>query len=311
MKQVVLLQRTEPKKFIEFIRQLSFIIGILAFLFSSAALIKYYITDQYRFNNNVEELKKIKNNSAKGENDKLKELLSLSSDIKGWISINDTKIDYPVLQSPMDSPIFYLDHDYKKNQSKSGSIFINSYYEMFDENTQNTVIHGHSMRNGTMFAALLKYSELNFLKDHYIVNFDSIYEKGKWKIFGIVKTNSDEKHGPIFDYFSPKFNSNEDFFNLIYNIKIRSIFNIPVGISSNDKIISLSTCSYEMEGFRTVIFARKIRCNESEEIDLNETKINPSPLMPEGWYKSRKLNAPIFETFDEALANGRIDWINT
>ena len=142
-------------------------------------------------------------------------LLKANPDTKGWIKIDNTPIDYPVVQSCGKDPIFYLDKNFEKNKDKNGCIFINAYTGPFDRDTQNIVMHGHSMKNGRMFASLLKYSDIDFMKNHYMVRFDSIYEPGKWKIFAIIKTNADEKNGPIFDYFSPTFDSQEHFLKLI------------------------------------------------------------------------------------------------
>lgn len=278
--------------FLSLFKKIILIFSIIIFCVSGALLLKYYVINPYIFNKKLDNIKKIKD---KNQGRDFTELLNINQDIKGWIKINNTVIDYPVLQSSKDEPIFYLDRNFKKEKDQNGSIFINSYTGIFDSNTQNTVMHGHSMKSGKMFSALLKYSSLDYFKEHSIVEFDSIYQPGKWKIFAIIKTNSLEKHGKIFNYFTQKFDSQEDFLDLIYEIKIRSIINIPVEVLPDDKIISLSTCSYEMEGFRTVVFARKIRENESELIDFENTELNKNPLMPEGWYRARKIKMPKFE----------------
>ena len=285
-------QHDDNNHFLKLLKKIILVFSILIFFVSGALLLKYYVIDPYIFNKNLNDIKKIRDNN---KNRDFTELLKINQDIKGWIKIDGTVMDYPVLQSGKDAPIFYLDRNFKKEKDKKGSIFINSYIEMFDENTQNTVMHGHSMKNGDMFSTLLKYSTVDYFKEHPIVEFDTIYQPGKWKIFAIIKTNSLEKHGPLFNYFTPKFESQEDFLDLIYEIKIRSIIDIPVEVLPNDKIISLSTCSYEMEGFRTVVFARKIRDGESESIDFNNTRMNNNPLMPEGWYRARKMKIPKFK----------------
>ena len=268
---------------------------------SGALLLKQMLIDPMLSDNNLKKISEISNKKNEFSERNFNDLLKINSDIKGWIKIDDTPIDYPVLQSSQENPEFYLNKNYKKEKDNSGSIFINSYYSMFDNKTQNVVMHGHSMKNGRMFGALLKYSSLDFYKNHPIIDFDTIYESGKWKIFAIIKTNSKEEDGPIFNYFIPNFNSQYEFLEFIYEIKIRSILDIPVDIAKNDKIISLSTCSYEMDGFRTVVFARKIRENESENINFEDLRMNKNPLMPEIWYKKNKKTIPKFPTFDQAL----------
>lgn len=282
----------DNNNFLKLLKKIVLVFSILIFLVSGALLLKYYVIDPYIFNKKLNDIKKMKDNN---QNRDFTELLKINQDIKGWIKIDGTVMDYPVLQSGKDAPIVYLEKDFEGKPDNNGSIFINSYIEMFDENTQNTVMHGHSMKSGKMFSTLLKYSTVDYFKEHPIVEFDTIYQPGKWKIFAIIKTNSLEKDGPLFNYFTPKFESQEDFLDLIYEIKIRSIIDIPVEVLPNDKIISLSTCSYEMEDFRTVVFARKIRDGESEFIDFDNTKMNNNPLMPEGWYRTRKMKMPKFK----------------
>ena len=306
--------------FFNIFRKIVLFVSLLTAVVSGVFLLKYLVFDPWISEKNMEEVRKIKE-SGEGQNVDEKicdfdSLINLNPDIKGWIKIENTVIDYPVLQSSQDDPTFYLDKNYKKQNDQNGSIFINSYNPLFNEEThskmQNIVMHGHSMKSGKMFSAIIKYSDIEFFKKSPIVRFDSRYEPnqaGKWKIFAVVKTNSKEEDGPLFDYFTPMFDSPEQFLEFIYNIKIRSILDIPVDISSDDKIISLSTCSYEMKDFRTVVFARKIRPGEDNSIDFTRVKKNNNPLMPEIWYKSRKQKTPNFPSFKEALEKGKIDWI--
>ena len=267
--------------------------SIVMFVVSSYFIFKYIVIDSIKFNEDANEIQKVWENSSEIEsnyNEKFHDLMKINPDIKGWIRIKGTVIDYPVLQSSKGDSSFYLYRNYKKENDKSGSIFINSDISLLERNTQNIVLHGHNMRNGTMFASIVKYGsehsnkygDINFFKSAPIIKFDTIFEPGTWKIFAIIKTNSDPSHGPLFyDYLKPYFSSKYDFLRLIYNIKIRSFLNIPVDVSEYDKILTLSTCSYEMKGFRTVLFARKVRNGESELIDFDKVSVNNNSLMPE------------------------------
>ena len=277
--------------------------SIVMFIVSSYFIFKYIVIDSMKFNEDTNEIQKVWEVDS-DYNEKFHDLMKINPDIKGWIEIKGTVIDYPVLQSSKEDPSFYLYRNYKKEKDKSGSIFINSDISLLERNTQNIVLHGHNMRNGTMFASITKYSDVNFFKSAPIIKFDTIFEPGTWKIFAIIKTNSDPNHGPLFyDYLMPYFSSKYDFLKLIYNIKIRSLLNIPVDVSEYDKILTLSTCSYELPGFRTVLFARKIRNGESELIDLDKVSVNSNPLMPKGWYKKYKMKIPKFPSFDEYRKN--------
>lgn len=291
------------------LRKIIFFISSCVFVCSASLLIKQLVIDPIIFEQKMNKLKEVKKESQLCD---FESLLKINPDIKGWIKIDGTPIDYPVLQSGNDKPIFYLDKDYRQHKDKNGSIFINSYSELFDKDTQNIVMHGHNMGSGKMFASILKYADINFFREHSIINFDSIYEPAKWKVFAIIKVNSKEEHGPIFDYYSPNFNSSSEFFNLIYNIKLRSLINVSIDFSKDDKILSMTTCSpkSELDEFKTAVFARKIRDGEDEYIDSSKISVNNNPMMPEGWYRSKNKKIPTFPSFSESLNNGSIDWIS-
>lgn len=256
--------------------------GISGFLLAKELLFDPFISDSQ-----MNEVRELKIENQYDEVCDFQKLLEANPDTKGWIKIDNTPIDYPVVQSCKD-PIFYLDKNFEKHIDKNGSIFINAYTGVFDKDTQNIVMHGHSMKSKKMFARLLDYADMDFMKKHHVIRFDSIYEPGKWKVFAIIKTNADEKNGKIFDYFSPTFDFQYQFLKLINEIRERSLLNIPVDVQENDKIISLSTCSYETDDARTVVFARKIRAGESEEIDFEKITKNNNPVMPQGWNKNHK-----------------------
>ena len=106
------------------------------------------------------------------------------------------------------------------------------------------------------------------------------------------------------------FSSDSDFLNFIYQMEIRSLFDTGVDISADDQIVLLSTCSYEMDGFRTVIAARKVREGEDTAVDTSKATWNQTVLYPDGWYSAKGGTKPQHPaTFEEALAQGKIDWL--
>jgi len=147
------------------------------------------------------------NRDEKGRLLKFKKLLEINEDVKGWIKIdnvngeNDTKIDYVVVQSGPEDPEFYLTRDWAtKSYLKAGSIFLD-YTSSVETNTKNLVIHGHNMTSSDdMFHYLTKYKDINFLKEHPIISFDTIYEEGLWKIFSVFITPGDNSKGDFFSF---------------------------------------------------------------------------------------------------------------
>lgn len=214
---------------------------------------------------------------------KLLSLLDINSDIRGWIKINNTPIDYPVLKSSEDEPDYYLYRNYKKEKTKFGSIFIDS-RSKDDISSKNIILHGHHMNDGSMFAGLLKFTDINFYKLTPLISFDTIFESASWKVVSVFRVNTLPEHGPIFNYLRGSFYNKEDFMVFVKELLERSLINIPVDINSDDRLLTLSTCSYEFKDFRTVVVARKVREGEDEWVDVDKAVVNPSPVLPECYY---------------------------
>lgn len=241
---------------------------------------------------------------------KFKSLLDVNKDVKGWITIPNSDIDYVVLQSSEDDPEYYLNHNMFYKEDKAGSLFLDIKSSVEDQ-TKNIVIHGHNMTStDNMFHRLLEYKNLDYYKERPVFQFDNIYEPGQWKIFSIFITNGSSKKEELFDYTRTSFRNDSDFLNFIYQLRIRSLFNMDtIDLNEDDTIVTLSTCSYEVKDYRTVIVARKLRDEESLEVDVDNVIINPEPLYPYTFYYRYGGKAPkLTETFEEALEKGEIKW---
>jgi sortase B len=236
-------------------------------------------------------------------------LLNANPDVKGWIKIEGTNIDYPVLQpAEGEDPEYYLRRNIFKKEDKCGSIFID---ESCALDTKNIVLHGHNMTStDNMFHYLLQYDKLSFYKDHPTISFDTIYKTGEWKIFAVIKTEGVAKKSGIFDYTISDFKDKSEFLNFIYQLRERSIYDLPVDINQKDKILMLSTCSYEIKNYRTVIIARRIREGEDSDVAVDKAKKNKNPLYPAGWYIKFGGDPPILTSFEKALETGEITWYN-
>lgn len=217
--------------------------------------------------------------------EKFKQLLELNPDIKGWIQIEGTNINYPVLQSSKEEPEYYLTRNINKEEDRLGSLFLDTNTEI-ETPTQCLLIHGHNMTStGNMFHELMKFNDMDFLINSPIIQFDTLYDVSLWKIFAVFKTNGSSAKEELFDYQRGSFEDSSDFLNFVYQIKVRSIYNIPVEISKEDQLLLLSTCSYELPNYRTVIVARKLRPGESKELSRESVTKNKTPLYPDSWYQ--------------------------
>ncbi len=184
---------------------------------------------------------KVENNEEKPvekqENDDVVSLKEINEDTVGWLKVNNTNIDYPVVQT-VDNE-YYLKKNFKKRNDVSGWVFMDYRSDPINL-SQNTIIYGHNMYySGVMFGTLYKVKSANWYKDpdNQIIEFDNIYNKMKWKIFSIYTVPNSN------DYLKTSFDTEEKFQEFLNLITDRSIYNFNTPVSTNDKILTLSTCT--------------------------------------------------------------------
>ena len=241
------------------------------------------------------------------------ELQSINPEIVGWIYINDTKIDYPVLWHKGDDMYsqYYLNHNYRGDWDSYGTIFLD-YRCLSGTDSKNVVMHGHHMNDGSMFGNLMNYAgmsgNLDFYEEAPVVEFDTPKANGKYKIISIYKTNTLSSQGEFFNYLRADFQNEKDFMNYVYDVRVRSLINCPVDVNEDDELITLSTCSYEFTNFRTVVVARRVRIGEKAEVDTSKASINDNAVWPEVYYNAYGGTRPKVTDFVTAYENKEIDW---
>ncbi|MBC1624823.1 class B sortase [Listeria welshimeri] len=170
--------------------------------------------------------------------DELKSLQKLNKDMAGWLTIADTEIDYPILQSTDND--YYLHHNYKNEKARAGSIF-KDYRNTNEFLDKNTIIYGHNMKDGSMFADLRKYLDKDFFKAHPTFSYESGLANYKVEIFSVYETTTD------FYYIETDFPGKQDFADYLEKVQQQSIYKSNVKVSSKDRIITLSTCDTEKD----------------------------------------------------------------
>lgn len=235
----------------------------------------------------------------------IEKLQEINPDISGWLRIENTNINQPVLEPPQSDPEYYLYRNYKKEDTKYGSIFLDASSPV---TADNQLIHGHSMQDGRMFWSLISFGSAETVKQSPVIQYDTYAEAGDWKIVSVFKTNTYGSQGKVFNYLQSSFSSPEEKMQFYYEIMKRSMVDTGVDLNENDRTIMLSTCSYEYDGFRTVVVARKVRDGEEATVDTSKIQASENPLFPDVWYASG--SAPDYwpEKFEDALAAGMIDW---
>ena len=179
--------------------------------------------------------------------EKLKEI---NNDTVGWLTVNNTKIDYPVVQATDND--YYLYRDYYKNKNRHGWIYMD-YRNNIEDLSDNTIIFGHNLANQKMFGTLRYVTNPSWYKksSNQIITFNTTKANMKWQIISIYKipvTN---------DYLVANFASSEDKLNFLDMITQRSIYNFNATYDENTKIITLSTCSNGSKD-RLVVHAKLI-----------------------------------------------------
>lgn len=283
---------TIPKKgdpLSEKIRKTVLIIAAIVFIVAGIYLINYSLKGYFN-ENKTDSARSVYNAADNGYNDdgmliRFEELYKKNQDIKGWVRIDGTKVDYPVYQT--DDNEFYVTHDLNKETSRYGAIFADSNAKItIDGNSKNVVLYGHNMIDDSMFGSLPEYKNIEYYRDNPLIRFDTLYNSDNYKIFAVIVTNVDKKddNGYVFNYTQNAFSSANNFMNWIENVTVRSIINTDVDVRQTDSILTLSTCSYEFDNARTVIFARKLRDGESLYVNTSAASYNENPLYPQAYY---------------------------
>ena len=186
----------------------------------------------------------------------VKELQAQNADIVGWLEIKNTNINYPVLQGTDNS--YYMTHNYKKENSKNGSIFLDANYN-WNIPSNNLLIYGHNLGNGMMFQELLKYEKESFYQEHPVIRFTTAEEDAEYEIISAFKSrvyHKSEKN--VFRYyFFLNSESEEEYREFVKNAKNASLYPIDVTASYGDQLITLSTCSYYVQDGRFAVVGRR------------------------------------------------------
>lgn len=217
--------------------------------------------DNYTSINSAKELKEYVSvqNTVGIENEQVKEykidfetLKQENPDTVGWLKVNNTNIDYPIVSAKNNS--YYLNHDFNKKENKTGWLWVN-YLNKLDGEDKNIVIFGHNMHSGVMFGTLkniLKEEWYNNEENEYIT-FTTESETQVYKVFSIYQTEAEDY------YIKNNFKTEEEFVKFIDTLNQRSIKKYDVDIETKDfKILTLSTCA-DNNKYRVVLHAVRVK----------------------------------------------------
>lgn len=305
-----------PKKgdnFSDIMRKIVWLAAVVTLLASMYILFDYFkqIYDAKKLNENLANLKNSVSESvpepAVTEPDAPRPLLPVAQtlleqnpDTVGWIKINNTRIDLPVVMKT-DEPDgakndYYLTHNFNRESARVGTIFVDYRSTITDRaQSDNLVLYGHNEMSNEMFGDLDLYKQknaqqrwtqevLDFYKANPTFEFSTNYEVGTYKIFAyfvtVVNPEQDPKN-PIFDYVNYIDFDEARYNDFMDNIMKRNMIVTDIDCQFGDKFVTLSTCAEEFEPSRFVVFGRKVREGESTSVNTDTVIYNKNALKPD------------------------------
>lgn len=192
---------------------------------------------------------------------KFEQLYRENHDFIGWLTIEDTNVDYPVMYTPEDGENgeYYIHRDYDKQYSAAGLPFVDANCEI-ENPTDNLIVYGHNMNSGKMFHDILQYEDREFYNSHKTFRFDTIYGDGVYEVVAAFYGQILPEESAAFKYYEfVNAGSEEEFLDFVENVKKMSVIDTGVEVKYGDKLITLSTCAYHVEDGRFAVIARKIQ----------------------------------------------------
>ncbi len=177
-----------------------------------------------------------------------------NQDLAGWVLIEGTKIDYPVMHTP-DRPQYYIQRNFKKAKSSSGTPFMDEYCNI---DSDNIILWGHNMRSGTMFAGILRYQEESYREKHPLVKFFTPYEERTYQVVAAFYSDVDTRKEDFPWYTYIDLREQEDREAFFAHLRKTSLIEVPEDIGQGDKFLTLATCSYHITTGRFVVIAQRI-----------------------------------------------------
>lgn len=185
-------------------------------------------------------------------------LYEANPDFIGWLTIPDTRVDYPVMQHPGDNE-YYIHRNFEEEWDGSGLLFLDlrSNYML---PTDNLLIYGHNMKTGTMLADILKYESEEYYQEHKYLTFDTLDGDEEYEViaafYSQIYPEEDTEHFKYYEFFDAA--SEEEFNTYIEQIRSLTPYEINAEATYGDTLITLSTCAYNTQDGRFALVARKI-----------------------------------------------------
>lgn len=197
------------------------ILSIIVMIICAGILVRYFMS-----------YGEVTNNLQQAQQSELEQLQQQNERIIGWLSLEDSRLNNPVLQAADND--FYLTHNYLDEKSRGGSVFADFRNEVLKD--RHTIFYGHVLRNGTMFGELAKFNEQAYATSHPTFYYETNDAKYALHVFAAYETTTD------FYYIETQF-TDETYAHFLDDIQARSAIQMPVTVNPKDKIVTFSTCT--------------------------------------------------------------------
>lgn len=257
------MKSRHSKKYNNKLKKIILLLLIVIFICGIGYMIYYFYSNNKDKKANLNILDNVIIDDAEITEEKTEKMLQLeelqkeNNEIIGWLEIEDTNINLPVCQATDNN--FYLTHNYKKENSKDGSIFLDKDYN-WNLPSSNLLLYGHNNKNGKMFEDLLKYSKDDFYNNHKKIKFTTNKDDSEYEIMSVFYSRvyyKNEKNVFRYYYFVNA-NNEEEYNDFVNNAKKVSIYDTGVNANYGDQLLTLSTCEYSQKDGRFVVVAKKI-----------------------------------------------------
>ena len=245
------------------VTKIIFIFFIIIFV-CGIGYLTYYLYDRNKNNKDNEEiLNNIEIDESKITESKtermiqLEELQKENEEIIGWLEIEGTNINYPVLQASDND--YYLTHNYKKEKASTGSIFLDKDFDLIN-GSSNYLIYGHRNKSGLMFEDLIKYAEEDFYKEHTKIKFTTNKDDSIYEILSVFysRVYYKSEQNVFRYYYFVNANNEQEYNDFVNNAKKVSLYDTGVTAKYGDQLLTLSTCEYSQEDGRFAVVCKKI-----------------------------------------------------
>lgn len=187
-----------------------------------------------------------------------------NSDMVGWVQIEGTGIDYPVMQTSAD-PNYYLKHDFEKHYTDYGCPFMQADCDELCP-SDNLIIYGHNMKDGSMFADLAKYRSKDFWQTHKTVRFDTELGSSAYEIFAVIHTTVQADTTDAFPFYRfVDAATPEEFADYVSACKARALYDTGISAEYGDKLLTLSACDNITDNGRLLVIAKKTKQNRGNK----------------------------------------------